>query len=252
TDRITRLARYENMAPITPEDFLRGASTLHQGQISRQQPGPGTIAGRSEIAMFSTRTPGDLTPNPFSEAIARKPAPGARLLALTESNPTRAGVAYPGERILAALAAPGALVYEPDPRGLAVAREAVAGYYAGRGVAVDPARVVLTASTSEAYALLFKVLAEPGDEVLVPVPSYPLFEHLARIEGVAPVPYPLGFDGAWHVDPTEVRVRVTPRTRAVVVVSPNNPTGSTLKRDELASLVEVCAGAGIAIVSDEV
>jgi aspartate/methionine/tyrosine aminotransferase len=202
--------------------------------------------------MFSTRTPGDMTPNPLSAAIARKRAAGSRLLDLTESNPTRAGIDYPAERILSSLAAPGALVYEPDPRGLALAREAVAGYYAARGVAVDPGRVLLTASTSEAYALLFKVLADPRDEVLVPMPSYPLFEHLARVEAVEPVPYPLGFDGAWHVDAAEVRARVTPRTRAVVVVSPNNPTGSALTRDDLAALVEVCADANVALVCDEV
>jgi alanine-synthesizing transaminase len=202
--------------------------------------------------MFSTRTPRDLTPNPLSLAIAEKRRSGARLYDLTQSNPTRAGIAYPSERILAALATPAGLRYEPDARGLSVARDAVAAYYAERDVAVAPERVVLTASTSEAYSLLFKVLADPGDEVLVPVPSYPLFEHLARAEGVAPVFYPLGFDGAWRLDVATIRERVTPRSRAVVVVSPNNPTGSTLKRDELAALVRVCAEHDLALVCDEV
>jgi alanine-synthesizing transaminase len=202
--------------------------------------------------MFSSRTPADLAHNPLARAIAERRARGADLLDLTESNPTRAGLAYPRERILAALAPPGALVYEPDARGLGAARDAVATYYAGRGVAVDPNRVVLTASTSEAYALIFKVLADAGDEVLVPVPSYPLFEHLARAECVVPVAYSLEADAGWRVDLHEVDARVSERTRAVVVVSPNNPTGSVLTRREAAALVELCRERRLALVCDEV
>ena len=202
--------------------------------------------------MFSSRTPADLADSPLARAIAERRARGADLLDLTESNPTRAGLAYPRERILAALAPPGALVYEPDARGLRAARDAVAAYYAGRGVAVDPNRVVLTASTSEAYALIFKVLADAGDEILVPVPSYPLFEHLARAECVVPVAYPLEADAGWRVDLHEVAARVSERTRAVVVVSPNNPTGSVLTRREAAALVELCRERRLALVCDEV
>src|SRR6185437_1875960 len=135
---------------------------------------------------------------------------------------------------LDALASADALLYEPAPFGLASAREAVA-----RAIGVARARVVLTASTSEAYAFLFKLLCDPGDEVLVPIPSYPLFEHLARLESVRAVPYRLAYDGAWHVDLPSVRDAIGPRTRAVVIVSPNNPTGSYLKADELAELARL-------------
>ena len=173
---------------------------------------------------------------------------GRPVLDLTESNPTRAGLPYAREAILAALARPASLVYEPAAFGIAPAREAVAAELRGHGPAVDPSRVVLTASTSEAYAFVFKLLCDPGDEVLVPVPSYPLFEHLARLESVRAIPYRLAYDGAWHVDVASARDARTPRTRAIVTVSPNNPTGSYLKRAELATL----AGLGLPIVSDEV
>jgi aspartate/methionine/tyrosine aminotransferase len=198
--------------------------------------------------MFSSRSSFDLSPNPLAVALARSRAASRPLLDLTESNPTRAGIPYAREAILGALAAPAALLYEPSPFGLASAREAVARDLSAHGPAVDAARVVLTASTSEAYAFVFKLLCDAGDEVLVPVPSYPLFEHLARLEGVKAVPYRLAYDGAWHVDVDSARRAATARTRAVVVVSPNNPTGSYLKRAELDAL----AALGLPIVSDEV
>jgi alanine-synthesizing transaminase len=195
---------------------------------------------------FSSRSDVDLTLNPLAAALARF---GDRpLLDLTLSNPTRASLPYESDAILSALARPGALVYEPAPFGLASAREAVARDLSAHGPPVDPARVVLTASTSEAYAFLFKLLCDPGDEVLVPRPSYPLFEHLARLESVEAVPYRLAYDGAWHVDLPSVRAAITARTRAVVTVSPNNPTGSYLKSSELAEV----AALGLPIVSDEV
>jgi alanine-synthesizing transaminase len=193
--------------------------------------------------MLSSRSAFDLSPNPLALAVARARAAGQPLLDLTESNPTRAAVPYDRDAILAALASPRALLYEPLPFGLPSAREAVA-----RELGVDAARVVLTASTSEAYALLFKLLCDSGDEVLVPAPSYPLFEHLARLEAVRAVPYRLAYDGAWHVDVASVRAARGARTRAVVSVAPNNPTGSYLKKDELAAL----ASLGLPIVSDEV
>ena len=198
--------------------------------------------------MFSSRSSVDLTTNELARALESARVEGRPLLDLTESNPTRAGLPYAREAIVAALAAEAALVYEPASFGLAVAREAVARDLSDHGPAIDPARVVLTASTSEAYAFAFKLLCDPGDEVLVPVPSYPLFEHLARLEHVGAVPYRLAYDGAWHVDLDSARRAVTARTRAVVAVSPNNPTGSYLKLDELAAL----AALGLPIVSDEV
>jgi alanine-synthesizing transaminase len=196
--------------------------------------------------MFSSRSSFDLSPNPLAAALARREGRG--VLDLTTSNPTRAAIPYDREAILSALALPPSLVYEPAPFGLDAARAAVARDLSAHGPAVDPARVVLTASTSEAYAFLFKLLCDPGDEVLVPRPSYPLFEHLARLESVAAVPYRVAYDGAWHIDLPSVREAITPRTRAIVTVSPNNPTGSYLKTTELA----VLGALGLPIVSDEV
>jgi aspartate/methionine/tyrosine aminotransferase len=198
---------------------------------------------------LSSRSAFDLSPNPLSRALAGARAAGRPILDLTESNPTRASLPYPELEVRTALADPLSLKYEPAPFGLPTAREAVARELTrGRRGPLDPARVVLTASTSEAYAFLFKLLCEPGDEVLVPRPSYPLFEHLAQLEAVRAVPYRLAYDGSWHVDLASVRVAVTPRTRAVVVVSPNNPTGSYMKTAELDAL----AALGLPIVSDEV
>jgi aspartate/methionine/tyrosine aminotransferase len=191
----------------------------------------------------SSRSSFDLAPNCLSLALARARQQERAILDLTESNPTRAGLPYARSTILEALASAEALLYEPSPFGLWSAREAVA-----RELEVDPARIVLTASTSEAYGFLFKLLCDPGEEVLVPVPSYPLFEHLARLEAVRAVPYRLAYDGRWHVDVDSLRDAVGPRTRAVVTVSPNNPTGSYLKHAELAAL----ASLGLPIVSDEV
>jgi hypothetical protein len=201
--------------------------------------------------VFSRRTAFDRTPNAWAEAVARVAGPpasgdcrgGACAVDLTVSNPTAAGIPYDEAEILAALASPGALRYEPAPFGLRSARAAVA-----REIGVDPDRVALTASTSEAYAMLFKLLCDPGDEALVPQPSYPLFEHLATLEGVKLAPYRLAYDGRWHVDLDSVRRAIGPRTRAILAVSPNNPTGSYLKRDELAAI----AALGLPIVSDEV
>lgn len=166
------------------------------------------------------------------------------MLDLTESNPTRAGFEYPREEILDALADPRALRYDPDPRGLLSAREAVASYYGN----IPVSRILLTASTSEAYAYLFKLLCNPDDEILSPRPSYPLFEFLARLESVRVVQYPLRYDGVWHIDFDALERAITSRTSAIVVVNPNNPTGSFLKRDEWARLQRL----GVPILSDEV
>ena len=171
------------------------------------------------------------------------------MLDLTESNPTRAGFSYPRE-IATALADERALRYDPSPRGLVPAREAVARYYAERGREISPEKILLTASTSEAYAYLFKLLCDPGDEILAPRPSYPLFEFLAALESVVVRQYPLRYDGAWHVDFAELERMISARTRAIVVVNPNNPTGSFLKEDEWSRLREVARG--IPVLADEV
>lgn len=201
--------------------------------------------------MFSSRLPSNLTPNAMTQALASLRASGATLLDLTETNPTRAGIAYP-PGLLDALADPRALSYEPHPLGLASAREAVAADYARRGQRVDPAQVALTASTSDAYGLLFKLLCDPGDAVLVPRPSYPLFEHLSGLESVVAAPYLLEWHGTWRIDMASVEAACGPRTRAVLVVSPNNPTGSWLHRDDLAALTTFCASRGLVLIGDEV
>jgi alanine-synthesizing transaminase len=198
--------------------------------------------------MFSHRTAVSREPNALTVALDRARLSGRPLLDLTVSNPTRAGLPYPEARILSSLSDPRSLTYSPTPFGLASAREAVVRVYADDGIAIDPSRIVLTASTSEAYAFLFKLLCDDGDEVLIPAPSYPLFELLARFENVKLSPYALAYDGEWHVDIASVRAAITPRARAILIVSPNNPTGSYVKQAEL----EALAATGLPIVSDEV
>ena len=200
---------------------------------------------------FSSRVPADLRPNRLTSALARLRASGAVIADLTETNPTRAGIEYP-ESVLDALASRAGLAYEPQPFGLAAAREAVAADYGRRGLVVDPARIALTASTSEAYSLLFKLLCDPGDEVLVPRPSYPLFDHLTALDAVAARPYRLDAQFGWSVDLDSVANAITPRTRAVLAVSPNNPTGSFLDNTEIDALARLCAERGLAFVADEV
>ena len=199
--------------------------------------------------MFSSRLNWSAPTNPLAKLLHEKRAAGQPILDLTESNPTSAGFEYPDDRILRALTDARSLRYEPDPAGLHAARSAVAEYYSGR-VAVD--RILLTASTSEGYAFVFKLVADPGDEVLVPRPSYPLFEYLAALESVRPVDYPLVYHGGWAIDFEALRSRVTSLTRAIVLVNPNNPTGSFLKQTELAQLASFCREHEVAIVSDEV
>lgn len=201
--------------------------------------------------MASSRLPHDLTPNQMTRALASARAAGTDVIDLTESNPTRAGISYPDD-LLVPLGDPRGLVYEPSPLGQWPAREAVALDYARRGLVVDARSIALTASTSEAYSLLFKLLCDPGDAVLVPRPSYPLFEHLTRLESVDAVPYELDYHGGWRIDGDSVMRQLTPRVKAVLVVSPNNPTGSFLHRDDLAVLVALLRPRGIALIGDEV
>lgn len=201
--------------------------------------------------MFSSRFHWDFRPNRLSQAIAAKKRAGARILDLTESNPTRAGLAYPRE-ILNVFEDPRMLVYEPAPAGTEDARQSVSAYYALRGHKLDTSRILLTASTSEAYAYLFKLLCNPGDEVLVPRPSYPLFEFLANLESVAVGQYTLIFYGGWTIDLEALESAITKQTKAIVLVNPNNPTGSFVKRPELQGLVRMCAEREIVLIGDEV
>src|ERR1019366_2983796 len=175
--------------------------------------------------LCSNRTPGDLRVNRLAQAVARRRQSGRPIVDLTESNPTRAGFDYPPD-LLAPLADARGLSYQPRPFGLPDARAAGAADYPRRGFDGAPERIVLTASTSEAYSLLFKLLCDPGDEVLVPRPSYPLFDHLTRLDAVAAASYELEYHGAWTIDFSSVERALTARTRAILIVSPNNPTGS--------------------------
>ncbi|OFV89680.1 MAG: hypothetical protein A3G76_08250 [Acidobacteria bacterium RIFCSPLOWO2_12_FULL_65_11] len=201
--------------------------------------------------MFSNRTPSSLTPNRLTLALEAVRAAGRPFIDLTESNPTRAGFDYPPD-LLASLGHPRGLTYTPSPFGTIEARRAVAADYARRGLDVAPERIVLTTSTSEAYGLLFKLLADPGDEVLVPRPSYPLFDHLTRLDVVSTRSYELEYHGAWSIDMASVERAVTGRSRAVLVVSPNNPTGSFVRPDELDRLAAICQDRDLALIADEV
>lgn len=208
--------------------------------------------------MFANRTNWKLEQNRFTQALEAHRRVGRELLDLTVSNPTTCGFEYPQAEILGALTDPCALQYAPESKGMRSAREAVAAYYAGRpgfGIcagAVDPDRIILTAGTSEAYSYIFRLLCEPGDEVLFPAPSYPLLEYVAGLNDVRTVPYPLHYDHGWQMDLGALRAVVTPRTRAVLVVHPNNPTGSFVSPVEADALREICASREMAIVADEV
>ncbi len=201
--------------------------------------------------MFSTRVPADLTANRLTRTLVSLRARGVQVLDLTDTNPTRVGLDVPPD-LLAPLSAPASLTYDPQPLGLPAARLAVSRDFARRGLDVPPDRIVLTASTSEAYSLVFKLLCNPGDEVLVPQPSYPLFDHLTRLDSVEMRPYRLDFHGAWTLDEDSVERAVSARTRAILAVSPNNPTGSFLTPREIHALGGIAAARGLAIVGDEV
>ncbi len=202
--------------------------------------------------MFARRTNWNLAPNRYTEAIDAARREGRSLLDLTASNPTNIGFTYESERILRALQHPNALHYEPASKGILPARQAVAGYYAERGIDVVPERLVLTVSTSEAYSYCFRLLCDPGDEVLVPSPSYPLFDFLADIQDVKLVPYELVYDHGWQIEFESLRQRISPRTRAILVVHPNNPTGHFTKQWELERLNALCREHELALVADEV
>ena len=201
--------------------------------------------------MFSSRFHWDTCPNRLTQLLSEKRRAGSRILDLTESNPTRAALDYPAA-LIDAFRDSGILVYDPAPAGSPEARQAVSAYYAARGLAVDPRRILLTASTSEAYAYLFKLLADPGDEILVPRPSYPLFEYLAGMESLQVRQYPLAYHAGWSIDLDALASEMSQRTRAVILVNPNNPTGSYVKREELEALRALCDSRRVPVISDEV
>ncbi|SRR6266542_1894999 len=202
--------------------------------------------------MFSSRVPAELEPNRLTQAVRRVRADGRPLIDLTITNPTHAGIDYPSG-ILAPLSDPAALSYDPHSTGLPDARVAVARDYVRHGINVAPDRIVLTASTSEAYSILFKLLCAPaGEAILAPVPSYPLFDHLTRLDGVRCIPYRLEYHGRWAVDFDSIADSWNPHVRALLAVSPNNPTGSIVTPEELQRLGDICAAGNAALVIDEV
>ena len=203
--------------------------------------------------MFSNRTNWKLTRNRLTEALDEARSSGARVLDLTISNPTRAGLLYEEKQILQSLSSPRSMDYDPQPKGLPTARAAVADYYqVQHGIHLDPEHLTLTTSTSEGYSFVFRLLCNPGDELLVPKPSYPLFEFLADLQDVKLVPYPLIYDHGWQMDFPSLQKAVSKRTRGVVVVHPNNPTGSFVHLEEQKSLNHFCREHELALIADEV
>ncbi|MGH9745913.1 MAG: pyridoxal phosphate-dependent aminotransferase [Candidatus Acidiferrales bacterium] len=202
--------------------------------------------------MFADRTNWNLAPNRLSEALSRHRASRKSLLDLSASNPTECGFACDSQAILRALANPASLAYQPEPQGLLIAREAIAAYYAERAETVPPSDIVLTTSTSEAYTFVFRILCNPGAEILIPTPSYPLFDLLADIQDVRLVRYPLVHDHGWQIDFHALEAAITPRTRGIILVHPNNPTGHFTKLEERDRINRICADREIAAIVDEV
>ncbi len=201
--------------------------------------------------MFSQRTDWQRQPNRLATLLEERRRRKLPILDLTISNPTNAGFIYPSG-ILDALRVPGLLRYEPDPAGLPTARQAVAGYYREKVIDVNPSNIILTASTSEAYAFVFMLLCNPGDNILVPAPSYPLFEYLAKLHDVEVGHYDLRYDGSWHVDFQSLNDAIGINTKAIVIVNPHNPTGMFLKNDEAENLRAIAQSNQLALVVDEV
>src|SRR5215813_13066487 len=202
--------------------------------------------------MFASRTNWNLKTNRLADALERHRAGGRKLLDLAASNPTECGFKYDSPSIIRALCNPLALQYRPEPRGLLSARKAVSDYYASRGDQVNTEDLFLTVSTSEAFSHVFRLLCNPGDEVLIPTPSYPLFDFLADVNDVKLVRYPLLYDYGWQIDFASFEKAITPRARAAIVVHPNNPTGQYAKPREQAQLSAICTQQGLALIADEV
>lgn len=202
--------------------------------------------------MFADRTNWNLAENRLTLALAEHRRRGQPLFDLTISNPTECGFHYDEPAILSTLQSPAGLHHEPASQGLASAREAVAGYYRSLGANLSPNDLFLTTSTSEAYSYLFRLLCNPGDKVLIPSPGYPLFDFLADLNDVKLVRYPLLYDHGWQIDFSSLERSVSPRTRAIIVVHPNNPTGHYAKPHEQTQLAALCAKHNLALVADEV
>lgn len=202
--------------------------------------------------MFADRTSWNLTTNRLAEALSQHRAKGKPLFDLTVSNPTECGFVYDNDAILRALSSPAATIYQPEPRGMATTRRAIAEYYAARGCNVPAEDILLTTSTSEAYSFVFRLLCNPGDELLIPAPSYPLFDFLADIQDVKLVRYPLFYDYGWEIDFHALEDAITSRTRGIILVHPNNPTGNYTNSAAMKRLNDICSAKNMAIIADEV
>src|SRR6202034_866710 len=202
--------------------------------------------------MFANRTNWNLKSNRLSEALAKHRAANKPLLDLTGSNPTECGFVFDRGSILQALANPASLSYDPEPKGMLSAREGIAEYYSAHEIVIPVESIILTTSTSEAYSFAFRALCNPGDEILIPEPSYPLFAFLADIQDVKLVRYPLDYDYGWQINFHLLQQAISERTRGVIVVHPNNPTGHFTKPRELEKLNELCSARKLAIIADEV
>ena len=202
--------------------------------------------------MFASRTNWNLKPNRLAEELERHKSSGRRLLDLSASNPTECGFKYDAPAIMRSLCAPASLQYRPDPKGLKSARQAVSDYYVEHDehVAIDD--LILTASTSEAYSFIFRLLCNPGDGLLITTPGYPLFDFLADVNDVRLVRYPLFYDHGWHIDMHALKQAITPRTCGIIIVHPNNPTGHFTRSEEVAELNQICTANQMAIIADEV
>jgi alanine-synthesizing transaminase len=201
--------------------------------------------------MFASRTNWNLTPNALSQLLLEKRTKGEPILDLTESNPSHCAFSYDSE-LLRALSSDRSLLYEPEPHGLLSAREGIAEYYRRHGTLVDPSNIFLTASTSEAYSHLFRLLCNPGESVLVPKPSYPLFDYLCALNDVDVRHYRLVYDDEWRIDLDSIRGGIDPSTRALLLVHPNNPTGSFVKNEEQESILKLAQRHNLALIVDEV
>lgn len=202
--------------------------------------------------MFAKRTDWSLAHNRLSQTLENLRAHGQPFLDLTVSNPTECGFSYDAPQILPALSQPDALKYAPVPAGLRSAREAITAYYAEHRCEVSANDLFLTTGTSEAYSFVFRLLCDPGDEVLIPTPSYPLFDFLADIQDVRLTRYPLHYDHGWFIDFHALQQAITPRTRAIIVVHPNNPTGHYCSLQQTAQLNQLCTSRDLALIVDEV
>ncbi|MFY9853003.1 MAG: pyridoxal phosphate-dependent aminotransferase [Terracidiphilus sp.] len=200
---------------------------------------------------FSERTNWNTEESELAWAHRMRTEAGEPIADLTASNPTRCGFSY-DPKLLSALTNPEALHYDPQPQGLLKARQAVCAYYSNRRISLKPEQITLTTSTSEAYSFLFRLLCDAGSEILVPQPSYPLFDFLAALDDVRIKPVPFFYDHGWQIDADSFRLAVSPLTRAIVLVHPNNPTGHFTKPSEARELAQICREFDLALIVDEV